>query len=69
LEEIAKNDYNLNIPRYVDTFEEETEIDLGKVSERLIGFDNELEDVNAEIIGFCNELDIVPPFKVKEDGE
>ncbi|GAO27748.1 type I restriction-modification system subunit M [Geofilum rubicundum] len=69
LEEIAENDYNLNIPRYVDTFEEETEIDLGEVSERLIGFDNELEEVNAEIIGFCYELGIVPPFKVEEDGE
>ncbi len=65
LEEIAENDYNLNIPRYVDTFEEEEPIDLNKVAEHLIEFDNELEDVNHEIIGFCNELNIVPPFKVE----
>ncbi len=64
LEEIAENDYNLNIPRYVDTFEEEAEIDLQEVSERLIGLDNELKDINAEILGFCKELDIVPPFKI-----
>ncbi|MFL1013618.1 type I restriction-modification system subunit M [Flavisericum labens] len=69
LEAIAENDYNLNIPRYVDTFEEEEPIDLAEVSERLVGYDNDLEDVNNEIIGFCSELGIVPPFKVEEDGE
>jgi type I restriction enzyme M protein len=66
LEEIAENDYNLNIPRYVDTFEEEEPIDLNQVAEHLITFDNELEDINNEIIGFCNELGIVPPFKVED---
>jgi len=64
LEEIAENDYNLNIPRYVDTFEEEEPIDLNEVAERLITFDNELEEVNNEIVDFCNELGIVPPFKL-----
>jgi len=68
LDKIAENDYNLNIPRYVDTFEEEESIDLNAVAERLIEFDNELEDVNREIIGFCNELNIVPPFKVKRQA-
>ncbi len=35
IEEIVENDYNLNIPRYVDTFEEEEEIDLGQVTQQL----------------------------------
>lgn len=69
LEEIAKNDYNLNIPRYVDTFEEEEDIDLSKVAERLITFDDDLSEVNKEIVDFCNELGIAPPFKVEVDGE
>ena len=69
LEEIAENDYNLNIPRYVDTFEEEEEIDLNIVSERLISIDNDLNDVNELIANYCNELGIVPPFKIEEDGE
>jgi type I restriction enzyme M protein len=69
LSEIAENDYNLNIPRYVDTFEEEAEIVLSEVSERLIGFDNDLATVNTEILTFCNELGIAPPFKIDEDGE
>jgi type I restriction enzyme M protein len=69
LDEIAENDYNLNIPRYVDTFEEEAEIVLSEVTERLIGFDNDLTTVNTEILSFCNELGIAPPFKVEEDGK
>src|SRR5690606_12044104 len=35
LEEIAENDYNLNIPRYVDTFEEEEPVDLQAVAQQL----------------------------------
>jgi len=69
LDEIADNDYNLNIPRYVDTFEEEEPIDLEEVSQRLISIDNDLEAVNNELVGFCNELGVQPPFKVLEDGE
>ncbi len=64
LDEIAENDYNLNIPRYVDTFEEEEEIILDEVAERIGRIDEELSEVNKEIIGFCDELGIVPPFKV-----
>jgi type I restriction enzyme M protein len=69
LAEIAENDFNLNIPRYVDTFEEEEEIDLREVSERLIDLDKELTSVNTEILNFCNELGITPPFKIQEDGK
>jgi type I restriction enzyme M protein len=62
LAEIAENDYNLNIPRYVDTFEEEEDIDLNAVSANLKQVDNELEEVNKEIAGFCEELGINTPF-------
>ena len=51
LEEIKENDYNLNIPRYIDTFEEEEEIDLAEV-QKLIDQDEkeiaELEKVIAD---------------------
>jgi type I restriction enzyme M protein len=69
LNEIAENDYNLNIPRYVDSFVEEVAINLNEVAERIVAIDNELESVNNKILGFCNELDIVPPFKVENNGE
>lgn len=49
IEEIKENDYNLNIPRYVDTFEEEEEIDLEEIN-RLIKQDNEeIEKLEKEI--------------------
>jgi type I restriction enzyme M protein len=62
LEEIAENDYNLNIPRYVDTFEEEEPIDLDVVANELKETDEELSAINKEIAGFCEELGIKTPF-------
>jgi type I restriction enzyme M protein len=64
LEEVVENDYNLNIPRYVDTFEEEEAIDLAEVAKQLANNDEEMEKTDSEILGFCNELGIDPPFKV-----
>ncbi|MDN6698848.1 MAG: SAM-dependent methyltransferase, partial [Staphylococcus equorum] len=49
IEEIKENDFNLNIPRYVDTFEEEEPIDLEEVN-KLIEQDNaEIAKLEAEI--------------------
>ena len=62
LEEIAENDYNLNIPRYVDTFEEEESIDLEAVSGELKTLETELENTNQNISNFCKELNISTPF-------
>ena len=62
LAEIAENNYNLNIPRYVDTFEEEEEIVLSEVSANLKQLDIDLAAVNKEIAGFCEELGIDTPF-------
>lgn len=62
LEEIAENDYNLNIPRYVDTFEEEEAIDLVGVANNLKDVEKELSDVNSTIELFCDELSIPKPF-------
>ena len=62
LKEIAENDYNLNIPRYVDTFEEEESIDLDAVSNELKALENEMQTTNATIASFCQELGIATPF-------
>ena len=62
LSEIAENDYNLNIPRYVDTFEEEEAIDLKKVSKELKNLEKEIKTTDATIAGFCKELGIDTPF-------
>lgn len=62
LDEIAENDYNLNIPRYVDTFEAEEPVDLASVSAELKNIDKDLESINKTIAGFCAELNISTPF-------
>ena len=62
LDEIRENDYNLNIPRYVDTFEEEEQVDLADVSRRLKGLDEEIAATDSLIAGFCKELGINTPF-------
>ncbi len=62
LAEIAENDFNLNIPRYVDTFEEEEEIDLGAIALELRSMDREMESNDRVIRAFCDELGIEVPL-------
>ena len=62
LSEIEENDYNLNIPRYVDTFEEEEPVDLAEVSEKLVRLEQEMGEMDKVIAGFCEELGIKAPF-------
>lgn len=49
LAEIAENDFNLNIPRYVDTFEEEEEIDVAAVELEIERLETELAEVRAQM--------------------
>ena len=62
LSEIAENNYNLNIPRYVDTFEEEETVNLKTVSKELKDLDKEIQATDKIITGFCQELEIDTPF-------
>jgi len=55
-QELADNDFNLNIPRYVDTFEEEEEIDLGAVKKEIAGLEKELVVVRSKMDGYLKEL-------------
>jgi len=55
-EEIQENDYNLNIPRYVDTFEEEEEIDLMAVRAERLELKKQLAELETEMAGFLEEL-------------
>lgn len=56
IEEIKENDYNLNIPRYVDTFEEEEMVDMEEVAENIANIKAELEEVEAEMAKYLEEL-------------
>lgn len=62
LQEIDDNDYNLNIPRYVDTFEEEEAVDLKAVAKELKKLDADMKATDATIETFCKELGIDAPF-------
>ena len=56
LEEIAENDFNLNIPRYVDTFEEEEEVDILAVQKEIEQLEAELALTRKEMAGYLKEL-------------
>lgn len=56
LDEIKENDYNLNIPRYVDTFEEEEVIPLSEVAKELTDVKEEIENSYKNLFGLFNEL-------------
>jgi len=59
---IAENDYNLNIPRYVDTFEAEDSIDIDQLASELVELDKLMAETDKTIAGFCKELNISTPF-------
>ncbi|MBP9024200.1 MAG: type I restriction-modification system subunit M [Spirochaetes bacterium] len=62
LKEIADNDYNLNIPRYVDTFKAEESIDINTVAKEIRNLDAQMTETDKRIAGYCKELGIEVPF-------
>jgi type I restriction enzyme M protein len=56
LDEIRANEYNLNIPRYVDTFEEEAEVDIAQVQQEIESLEIDLTKVQAEINHYLTQL-------------
>ena len=56
LEEIAENDFNLNVPRYVDTFEPEEEVDLKAVEMQIEKLEKQLVSVRQQMSGYLKEL-------------
>ena len=59
VDEIAENDFNLNIPRYVDTFEEEDPVDIIAVQQEIETLEQELASVRGELDGYLKELNLV----------
>ena len=57
-EDIEKNDFNLNIPRYVDNFEKEEEVDLNALLTDMKKTDDELEQVQGEFLSLMKELNV-----------
>ncbi len=59
LQEVAENDYNLNIPRYVDTFEAEEEIDIQAVMQEIKSLEAKRAELDREIDVYFKELGLV----------
>ena len=59
LKEVAENDYNLNIPRYVDTFEAEEEIDIQAVMQEIKSLETKRAELDKEIDVYFKELGLV----------
>ena len=56
LDEIKENEYNLNIPRYVDTFEEEEPVDMDAVKQNIANIKIELAEVEVKMEKQLEEL-------------
>ena len=68
--EIAENDYNLNISRYVTTAIEEAEIDLENVHERLVAAEKDIIAATQKHNEFLEELGLplIPYGELNLDG-
>lgn len=66
MDEIAENGFNLNIPRYVDTFEEEEPIDLNATAAEIKQLQIDIKEINAKLKPFFDELGLDFPFEVEK---
>ena len=57
-DEIAENDFNLNIPRYVDTFEPEEPVDIAEAQREIERIEAELDEVRGKMTGYLKELGV-----------
>jgi type I restriction enzyme M protein len=62
LQLIEDNDYNLNIPRYVDTFEAEESIDINSIANEIKDLDISIAETDKILADFCKQLNIATPF-------
>lgn len=65
-DEIKENDYNLNIPRYVDTFEPEPEIDLAELNKEMAETNEEIAKNEAELLAMMQDLTTDDEKKAKD---
>ena len=57
--DIIENDYNLNIPRYVDTFEEEEEVDIKATHTNITELKKQLTEVENQMENYLKELNLI----------
>lgn len=65
-EEIKDNDFNLNIPRYVDTFEPEPDVDLGELNKEMAETNEQIKANEKELLAMLKELTTTDTKKAKD---
>ena len=55
-DEIKENDFNLNIPRYVDTFEEQEEVDIVELGKELVALNQQIKEAENDFLAMLDEL-------------
>lgn len=60
VDEVAENDFNLNIPRYIDTFEAPAEVDIAALQSEIDTVEKELKAVRDKLRGYLQDLNLVP---------
>jgi type I restriction enzyme M protein len=65
-EEIKENDFNLNIPRYVDTFEPEPDVDLGELNKEMAETNEQIQANEKELLAMLKELTTTDTKKAKD---
>lgn len=59
LKDIQNNEYNLNIPRYIDTFEEEEEVDIKEVYNEIVALKSQLAETEKKMEDYLKELNLI----------
>ena len=65
-EEIQENDFNLNIPRYVDTFEPEPDVDLGELNKEMAETNEQIKANEKKLLAMLKELTTTDTKKAKD---
>ena len=65
-DEIRENNFNLNIPRYVDTFEPEPDVDLGALNREMTETNQQIETNEKELLSMLQELTTTDTKKAKD---
>lgn len=55
-DEIAKNDFNLNVPRYIDTFDKKEPIDLPRAIDEIVEIEDEIHRIDKELAKMFGQL-------------
>ncbi|WP_052599631.1 type I restriction-modification system subunit M [Aureispira sp. CCB-QB1] len=58
-DDLLENDFNLNIPRYVDTFEEEEPVNIAETQKEIETLENELTDIRSQMSQYLKELNLI----------